>query len=209
MQDDARPEKCPGCGSVLVSGVKSHQPGDMIDKYRVLRLLGRGGTGAVYLCDHPELMTRCAVKVLNDGKSAKDPLFIERLLREAKIAAALQRPDVVAVLDAGIEPATGEPFIVMEYVDGESLESVLRDGPLPENAALGSALRIATVLAFAGEVGIVHRDIKPANILLTADGNIKLADLGIAKSGVVTKDTISEENIETPNFATPEQLRNA
>lgn len=205
------PTHCPKCNAEFKKEFRLRQPGEMIGKYRVLRLLGRGGAGAVYLCDHPELMIRCAVKVLNDEKASRDKVFVERLLREAKIAAALQRPDVVAVLDAGIDEENQEPFIVMEYVDGESLEEVLKDGPLPENAVLGIALRIAAILADAGEKGIVHRDIKPANILLTSDGNIKLADLGIAKSGVVTNDTISEKDIllGTPNYAAPEQLRNA
>ena len=207
VPEDASGGCCPECGSAGQKNIRTHLPGDMIGKYRVLRLIGRGGSGTVYLCDHLELKTRCAVKVLNDGKS----VGVERLLREAKIAAALQRPDVVSVLDAGVEKDTGEPYIVMEYVDGESLSDVLHDGPLPENAVIRIAMRIASVLAAAEELGIVHRDIKPGNILLTSDGNIKLADLGIAKAGVVVKDTISEENVllGTPDYASPEQLRNS
>ena len=205
--DNSMFDRCPECGAGKKEHFRSRCPGDMIGKYRVLRLIGRGGSGAVYLCDHPELKTRCAVKVLNDGKS----VGVERLLREAKIAAALQRPDVVSVLDAGVENETGEPYIVMEYVDGESLSDVLRDGPLPENAVIRIAIRIASVLAAAETLGIVHRDIKPGNILLTSDGNIKLADLGIAKAGVVVSDTISEDNVllGTPDYSSPEQLRNS
>ncbi|MBR2633179.1 MAG: protein kinase [Lentisphaeria bacterium] len=209
--DSAAPEKCPGCGAVISRLSALRSPGDMIGNFRILRRIGRGGSGDVYLCDNPVLMERCAVKVLNDSATAHDKVFVERLLREARIAAALQRPDVVAVLDAGVDEKTGEPYIVMEYVDGESLEDVLREGPLPENAVIGVALRVASVLLAAEELGIVHRDIKPGNILFTRSGDIKLADLGIAKSGTVTGDTISGSGIilGTPNYSAPEQLRNA
>ena len=212
IPDSPAPEKCPGCGTVCRKKRRNVRPaGTMIGNYRILRLIGSGGSGDVYLCDNPLLMVQCAIKVLSSDRSSRDSVFVERLLREAKIAAALQRPDVVAVLDAGIDQNTGEPFIVMEYVDGESLEEVLRDGPLPEAAVLGIAVRIASVLAAAESLGIVHRDIKPGNILLTSSGDIKLADLGIAKSGFVTSDTISDKDIllGTPNYASPEQLRNS
>ena len=202
---------CPACKAVLVRDrISVRTPGTMIGQYRVLRLAGVGGMGEVYLCDHPVLMTRCAVKVLRS--SEKDPVFVERLLREARIAAALRMPDVVAVLDAGIDEATQAPFIVMEYVDGESLEEVLADGPLPESAVLGIARRVAAVLCAAEKLGIVHRDIKPANIMLTSSGDIKLADLGIAKAGSVSStDTIAGRDIllGTPNYASPEQLRSS
>ena len=202
---------CPACKAVLRRGkVAVRAPGSMIGQYRVLRLAGVGGMGEVYLCDHPVLMTRCAVKVLRSSEN--DPVFVERLLREARIAAALKTPDVVAVLDAGIEETTGNPYIVMEYVDGESLEEVLADGPLPESAVLGIARRVAAVLCAAEKLGIVHRDIKPANIMLTSSGDIKLADLGIAKAGSVSStDTIAGSDIllGTPNYASPEQLRSS
>ena len=202
---------CPACKAVLLHAKGAVRPaGSMIGQYRVLRLAGVGGMVEVYLCDHPVLMTRCAVKVLRGSEN--DPVFVERLLREARIAAALKTPDVVAVLDAGIDEATQVPFIVMEYVDGESLEEVLADGPLPESAVLGIARRVAAVLCAAEKLGIVHRDIKPANIMLTSSGDIKLADLGIAKAGSVSStDTIAGSNmlLGTPNYASPEQLRSS
>lgn len=202
---------CPSCKAVLLrTNGTIRAAGSMIGQYRVLRLAGVGGMGEVYLCDHPVLMTHCAVKILRTSEN--DPVFVERLLREARIAAALKTPDVVAVLDAGIDEVSNAPYIVMEYIDGESLEEVLADGPLPERAVLGIARRVAAVLCAAEKLGIVHRDIKPANIMLTSSGDIKLADLGIAKAGNVSStDTIAGSNmlLGTPNYSSPEQLRSS
>ena len=191
----------------------SRKAGDIIGKYRVIRCLGIGGMGEVYLVEHTLLNSRCALKLLKKDAMADDPETHGRLLREARIASQIQHPNLIAVMDAELETDSPVTYIVMEYVDGVSIEQVLIDGPMLEARALEIIAKVAEALQAASEHKIIHRDIKPANIMLSRTGDVKLADLGIAKVESDGKQnmTLTMDNavLGTPNYAAPEQLRSA
>ena len=189
------------------------EPGEMIDKYCVERCLGVGGMGAVYLVRHTQLKTMRALKLLHPDIEADDPEYRERFIREAQFAARIQHPNIVAVMDVETKSMSGFSYIVMEYVEGHSISQLLKNGPLSETQAVFIIRETAKALAYAAESGIVHRDIKPANIMITNDGHVKLADLGIAKcsdpTGGSNTLTVAGTMIGTPAYASPEQCRDA
>ena len=189
------------------------EPGEMIDKYCVERCLGAGGMGAVYLVRHTQLKTMRALKLLHPDIEADDPEYRERFIREAQFAARIQHPNIVAVMDVETKSMSGFSYIVMEYVEGHSISQLLKNGPLSETQAVFIIRETAKALAYAAESGIVHRDIKPANIMITNDGHVKLADLGIAKcsdpTGGSNTLTVAGTMIGTPAYASPEQCRDA
>ena len=190
----------------------SCQQGEILGKYQICRCLGVGGMGEVYLARHTVMETFCALKLLKPEVAARNRVLPERLIREAKIAARLQHPNIITVFDACIDQENNRSFIVMEYVDGSTVEEMLKEGPLPEEQVLEIAKSVASALVAASRIGIVHRDIKPANIMITKQGIIKLADLGIAKGDSDTVGvTLTQENtvLGTPNYASPEQLRSS
>ena len=190
----------------------SCQQGEILGKYQICRCLGVGGMGEVYLARHTVMETFCALKLLKPEVAARNRVLPERLIREAKIAAKLQHPNIITVFDACIDPENNRSFIVMEYVDGSTVEEMLKEGPLPEEQVLEIAKSVTSALVAASRIGIVHRDIKPANIMITKQGIIKLADLGIAKGDSDTVGvTLTQENtvLGTPNYASPEQLRSS
>lgn len=163
--------------------------------------------GAVYLARHETLDREVALKVLSP-QFAGDEDMVQRMLREAKLAAKLEHPNVVQVHDAAME--SGLPFIVMQYVEGESLQQLLTArGRLPWKEALGVTRKIAQALAAAHKLGIIHRDIKPANVLISKDGKVKVTDFGLARGmssgepGLTTANVV----IGTPQFMSPEQAR--
>ena len=187
--------------------------GDIVGKYRIIRCLGVGGMGEVYLAEHTLLNTRCALKLLKKSIAESDPEIRERLLREARLASQIQHPNLITVLDAELDESSSDCYIVMEYVDGVSIESILAAGPMLEERALEIVYDVAQALKTASAHGVIHRDIKPANIMLSVDGTVKLADLGIAKVESDGKQnmTLTMENavLGTPNYASPEQLRSS
>ena len=189
------------------------EPGGMIDKYCVERCLGVGGMGAVYLVRHTQLKTMRALKLLHPDIEADDPEYRERFIREAQFAARIQHPNIVAVMDVETKSMSGFSYIVMEYVEGHSISQLLKNGPLSETQAVFIIRETAKALAYAAESGIVHRDIKPANIMITNDGHVKLADLGIAKcsdpTGGSNTLTVAGTMIGTPAYASPEQCNDA
>ncbi len=187
------------------------RPGQRVGKCRIERELGRGGMGAVYLARHQALGMQVAVKVMHAGAARTQPELVERFLREARLAARLRHPNITSVLDVAQDPASGCYYIVQELVDGGSVRDLLARGPLAERDALGIAISVAKALVAAAEKGIVHRDIKPDNILISRQGRIKLADLGLAKelgqneSGL----TVSSSTMGTPHYMSPEQVRDS
>ncbi len=187
------------------------QDGEMFDKYRIIRLLGRGGMAEVYLAEHLLLKKMCAVKLMRNG--ADDPVSGKRFLREAKLSHQFDHPNIVKVFDVGSDSSTGYLFIAMEYIEGKTLHELLKERPLTEEELFDILKAMTHALNALGEAGVVHRDIKPSNIMIDKDGVYKLMDLGIAKSvGSQAEEgtlTLDQSSIGTPNYASPEQCRSA
>ena len=154
------------------------QPGMRIAHYEIQSTLGAGGMGEVYRARDTRLGRDVALKVLPDSFAA-DPERIARFEREAQILAALSHAHIAAIY--GLEIADPRRVLVMELVEGESLEARLRRGPLPLDDALAIARPIGEALSVAHDRGIVHRDLKPANVMLTPDGGVKVLDFGLAR----------------------------
>jgi serine/threonine-protein kinase len=186
------------------------RPGDAIGRYRIEAELGRGGMGVVYRAIDPELDRPVALKVIRLPPDASAELREElekRFRREAKAAARIRHPGVVAIHDVGV---TGtDLFLVMELVEGESLAARLERGAfMPRAAALDLAARAAEALGAAHRAGVVHRDVKPANILLAADGRVLLTDFGVARSlDEVSELTRTGMVVGSPAYMAPEQLQ--
>ena len=185
-------------------------PPTLIHRYRIVRQLGRGSMGRVYLAADPNTDRQIALKVL-DPKREVDATERERLrkrfLQEARAAGRLNHNSIVMVLDADTDPATEAPYIAMEWVDGESLQEFLRQqGPLPVEAAVMMASRIGEGLAYAHDHDVIHRDVKPANILISREGGVKLTDFGIAK---LVSQTLTGTGtiLGSPFYMSPEQVR--
>lgn len=173
-------------------------------RYELGEVLGRGGMGAVYRARDLVLGRAVAVKVLPGLVSDQDPIRVARFEREARAAAALSHPAVVAVYDAGADDTSR--FIVMELISGRSLQAILRDeGRLDPERAVGIAARVADALAAAHAAGIVHRDIKPANVMVAADGSVKVLDFGIARAMDGTALTQTSSVLGTAAYMSPEQ----
>jgi serine/threonine protein kinase len=181
---------------------------EVAGKYRLLELLGVGGMGAVYLCEHTLMRRLVAVKVLPADK-LKDPSTLERFHREARAVAALDDPNIVRAYD--IDKYEGLHFLVMEYVDGASLqELVARHGPLDPLRAAHYVAQSALGLQHAHELGMVHRDIKPGNLLLDRTGTVKILDMGLARFFGQTNDNVTERYdpdsvLGTADYLAPEQ----
>ena len=149
------------------------QPGDHIDRYVIVKTLGRGGMGCVYLARHETLGAFRAVKVLSGALYHRGGEFVRRFMQEARIACAINHPNIVNVVDVGEDAERGFCYIVMEYVDGGTVRDVLkRTSRLSELHAVLIAEAVAEALNAAAEQKIVHRDIKPDNIMLTRRGEV-------------------------------------
>ncbi|MCP4678066.1 MAG: serine/threonine protein kinase [Deltaproteobacteria bacterium] len=183
------------------------------DRYSILRLLGEGGMGAVYLGEHIVLGRQVAVKFLHGEYAAREEV-IKRFYREARAAAAIKHNNIIDVLDVGLS-SSGEPYLVMEYLEGESLSGMLkRIGPIDVAAACGIMEPTLIALQIAHDNGIVHRDLKPENIFLQhipgGAPEVKLIDFGISKFEKdidQTKLTRTGALLGTPAYMSPEQAR--
>jgi len=200
-----------GEASAVATGARRGQV--VAGKYRVERLLGRGGMGEVYEARHVVVGRRFAIKFLHPGVASGNDANA-RFLREAQAAGALDNEHIAAVVDFD-RADDGAPFLVMEYLHGESLATTLRrEGVLPVPRALGILLQACDGLAAAHEAGIVHRDLKPDNLFLVARPDaselLKIVDFGVAKlvSGEPSaRDTQSGAVLGTPLYMAPEQAR--
>ncbi|QIF05454.1 protein kinase [Roseimicrobium sp. ORNL1] len=175
--------------------------------YHVLRLLGRGGMGAVYEAEQRATGRRVALKVL--GHTPDSAEMRQRFLREGRLAASVSHPNTVYIF--GTEEVEGAPVIVMELAGGGTLKDELkRRGPLPVREAVDAVLQVIDGLEAAHTAGVLHRDVKPANCFLTPEGTVKVGDFGLSVSTLAhtdTKLTTSGMMLGTPSFAPPEQLR--
>ena len=181
-------------------------------RYRRTKYLGRGASGEVWLAQDDLLDRQVALKRLRIGApgqgadQAADGADVRRMMREAQAAARAHHPNIVSVFD--LLTVDGQPYLVMEYVAGESLaERISRDGPLPVEQARAVVRQVADALRVAHELGIVHRDVKPANILIDGHGTAKLADFGVAKVQTDTLLTDTGLVVGTVAFMAPEVAR--
>ncbi|MGH2714221.1 MAG: serine/threonine-protein kinase, partial [Thermoleophilaceae bacterium] len=179
-----------------------HTQGSMLGgRYRVLRHLGSGGMASVLLCQDERLDRQVAVKRLH----ADSPSDVEqRFVREAKLGASLNHPNLVSVFDTAIDDEG--VLIVMEYVEGEALARTLKRGPLAPGRVAAMVRDVGSALDHAHAQGVVHRDVKPGNVLLRHDGVTKLVDLGIATAQDHTRLTQSGMVLGTAAYMAPEQL---
>ena len=186
-------------------------------KYEVIRQLGKGGMGVVYEARHTATGRKVAIKEILDDDLKKDPKLLERFQREARATAAIDTRHIVPVLDAGSDPATHHPYLVMELLHGEDLQDlIVRSGTLREAVALRVVAQACAGLVRAHEAGVIHRDIKPANLFLARrDGEVtvKLLDFGVARVkaglGGVDRLTTTGVMLGTPLYMSPEQVMGA
>jgi branched-chain amino acid transport system substrate-binding protein len=179
--------------------------GRQLGKYEIRAEVGRGGMGTVYLAHDPFLQRRVAVKVLAPHL-VWQPGLIERFLREARAAARLKHPNIVTIYDVGQEGDTY--YFVMEYVEGPSLATALRQrGPMSPEGAVRLLRRLASALDYAHGEGLVHRDVKPGNVLLGPGGEPALGDFGIARAAEDARLTTTGTLVGTPEYMSPEQAR--
>jgi len=188
----------------MIEGKMSLDP-STIGRFKVLGTLGSGAMGTVYLAEDPLLNRALAIKVVREGTGDADVLL--RFKREAEISARLNHPNAITVFDVGEEPDLG-PYLVMEYVEGESLSDRIQRGPLPPDEAAGLLIQAADALAAVHGLGILHRDIKPENFMVAKDGRLKLMDFGIAR-GDGRRLTTTSAFLGSPAYAAPEVLNGA
>jgi eukaryotic-like serine/threonine-protein kinase len=189
--------------------------GTKLGPYEIQSPLGAGGMGEVYRAFDTRLERNVAIKILPEY-FAKDNERLERFKRESRATAALNHPNILAIYDIGDH--RGNPYVVCELLEGETLRDRLRTGPLAARKAIHYGQQIARGLAAAHEKGIVHRDLKPENIFLTADGRAKILDFGLAKfthsesdrSGDAPTMQVATEAgtlLGTVGYMAPEQVR--
>jgi serine/threonine protein kinase len=179
--------------------------GDLIDHYRVLELVGRGAMGVVYKALDLTLDRTVAIKVMS-AEARNDPDFVERFRQEARMQAALNHPNVALLFDYFVHD--GAPVAVMEFIDGESLEQLIRRrGAIPARESIPIFKQALRGVAAAHRAGIIHRDLKPSNLMVTTDDVVKVMDFGIAKrQGVTGATKFSSTSIGSPLYMAPEQI---
>ncbi|MDZ4403122.1 serine/threonine-protein kinase [Prosthecobacter sp.] len=181
----------------------------LLPQYEIVSMLGHGGMGAVYKGRQKSLDRVVAIKILPPGLENSDAKFVERFQNEARTMAKLMHPGIVAVFDFG-ETAEGQLYFVMEYVDGTDVAKMIQSsGKLPQDYALAITAHVCDALAYAHGFGVVHRDIKPANILVNMQGQIKVADFGLAKADDPAQSsglTKTGYAMGTPDYVSPEAL---
>ena len=180
---------------------------EIAGRYELRERLGFGGMSQVQLAFDRRLERRVAVKLLAEHL-AEDPTFVSRFQREAQAAARLIHPNIVQVFDSGQDEHTGQYYIVMEYIEGQSCAEILRDdGWMEVDEAVAIVEQACEGLHYAHRHGVVHRDVKPGNLLRSRDGQVKLADFGIAKATEQSSITQVGSVLGTAAYLAPEQAR--
>ena len=204
--------------------------GTNLGGFKLIEKVGQGGMGAVFKARQVSLDRDVALKILPPRIAQRDPVFVERFIREARTSAKLNHPNIVQGIEVGKDEGTGLYYFAMEYIDGPSVKMLIKQQRvIDEKRALEIALGVTQALIFAHRAGIVHRDIKPDNILLTSRGETKLADLGLARQALDSdRDQEGEDHskddpfgmggrdaeltqagsaVGTPSYMAPEQVR--
>jgi class 3 adenylate cyclase/predicted Ser/Thr protein kinase len=211
-------EVVPETMAAVEAAIKTPGQEGRIGRYEILEELGRGAMGTVYRARDPQIERTVAIKVIQSGNLPPDDLreYKERFYREARAAGQMSHPGIVTIHDMG-ENDAGQPFLVMEFVDGVPLEELVSACEEPSETEASPAvaveakdafeisLQVAQALDYAHGRGVIHRDIKPANILITSDGKAKILDFGVAQLAG-TKLTQAGRLVGTPAFMSPEQF---
>ncbi len=177
--------------------------GETVGPYQIIQQLGQGGMATVYKAYHAALDRYVAIKALHPA-FMDDPSFLSRFQREARVVARLEHPNIVPIFDYAEHE--GRPYLVMKYIEGETLKASLERSALPPAEILRVVEAVGSALSYAHQRGILHRDVKPSNVLMAADGQIYLADFGlarIAQSGELS--LTSDRMVGTPQYISPEQ----
>ncbi len=202
-----------GLAEIATSFLDNEEPeliGKRLGHYQIIKEIGRGGMGAVYLAERAdgEVEQQVAIKIVRQTIVEKE--LISHFRRERQILASLNHPNIARFLDGGVAP-TGEPFLVMEYVEGKTLVDYAEHCAVSVDERLRLFLDVCAAVAFAHRNLVVHRDLKPSNILVTADGSVKLLDFGLAKAieAGAAEDDLKQTALRalTPHYASPEQVR--
>ena len=177
--------------------------GENAGPYRIMEQLGQGGMATVFKAYHPALDRYVAIKALHPAFK-EDPNFLARFQREAKVVARLEHSNIVPIYDYAEHE--GRPYLVMKYVEGETLKARMTRGPLDRDEILAILDAVGAALIYAHRQGILHRDVKPSNVLLAKDGGIYLADFGLARITQAGESTLSADSmLGTPQYISPEQ----
>ena len=180
-------------------------PPEQFGRYRILKELGRGAMGVVYLAEDSVLTRTVALKMIAlTGSAAERDTAEARFRQEARAAGGISHPSIITIYDVGREGDAA--FIAMELVEGRELRDLIRDGELTPSRAIEVAAQVAEALAYAHERGVVHRDIKPGNIMALADGRVKIMDFGIARLQEPTVKTQTGVLLGSPQYMSPEQI---
>lgn len=183
----------------------SFSKGENVGPYRIIEQLGQGGMATVYKAYHPALDRYVAIKALHPA-IMEDPNFLSRFEREAKVVAKLEHPNIVPIYD--FAEHGGQPYLVMKFIEGETLKARLTKGPLSKEEALRIVDAVGSALNYAHDRGYLHRDVKPSNVLISEDGGIYLADFGLARIAEAGASTLSGDMLMgTPHYISPEQAQ--
>lgn len=193
----------------MIANITTIHPGEQVEQYTIEALIGTGGMGEVYLAKDTQLKRRVALKLVQRGMNTE--AILRRFRQEEEILAGLNHPNIAQLYGSGAT-LEGIPYFAMEYVEGKRLDEFCNQGSLNVAQRLQLFRKICAAVAFAHQHLVIHRDLKPANIRVTAEGEPKLLDFGIAKivdaaSGEQTEQTITLQRVMTPEYASPEQVR--
>jgi len=181
----------------------SFNVGENVGPYRIIEQLGQGGMASVYKAYHASLDRYVALKVLHPA-FLQDQTFTMRFQREARVVARLEHPNIVPIYDYSEHES--RPFLVMKYIEGDTLKARLNQGPLTSEEIERVVNSVGSALAYAHKQGILHRDVKPSNVMIARDGTMYLADFGLARIAEAGESTVSSDSIMgTPQYISPEQ----